>query len=108
MHTCTHAHMHTCTHAHMHTRTHRYRANYSMAQPLVWARGRGCSFATGECVDTAMGGGSTLEGFCASADETGCTPDHKAKGACNLVSYTSDLPEPYQWFPSDQTLGGGC
>jgi len=73
-----------------------------MAQPLVWARGRGCSFATGECV----GSSGTLAGFCESADDTGCTADHKAKGACNLISYTSDLPTSYQWFPSDPTSGG--
>ena len=83
-----------------------YRANYSVAQPLLWGRDRGCAFATGECI--APSSGAPLDGrhFCNEAMQAGCTTDLRARGYCNMVTYSSALPAGYRHFGADPTQGG--
>ena len=80
-----------------------FRANYSVAEPLLWGRGKGCSYVTSPCV--SGGGTAALDGMCTSAGATGCTADYRARGYCNLVTYPEDLPLANQYF-ADPKLGG--
>jgi len=80
-----------------------YTANYSMAHPLLWGRGKGCDWASEKCVCASSG---TAAGFCDESSPTNaCTPDHRAKGYCNMVNYGGSLPTEYQYF-TDATKGG--
>ena len=79
-----------------------YKANYSVATGLIWGRNRGCGFVTGECVD----GGTAADGFCHVESETGCTPDHRAKGYCNLRSDLTSIPSQFQHFDGETNKGG--
>lgn len=80
-----------------------YKPNYTAAKPLVWGRSKGCGFATQPCGD---GQGNFLDGWCDTDGAHGCTPDYRAKGYCNLVTYSQSLPAAFQYF-SDPFLGGG-
>ena len=80
-----------------------FKPNYTLAEPLLWGRGMGCAYVTEPCVGGATSG--TQHGMCTVTNEQGCTADGRARGVCNLVTYSSDLPTPYQYF-SDATLGG--
>ena len=80
-----------------------YRANYSVAEPLLWGRGEGCTYITEPCVGGPSG---TLHGMCTTAGETGCTADYRARGSCNLATYGSDLPSQFQHFEGNPTAGG--
>jgi hypothetical protein len=74
-----------------------------VAEPLLWGRGKGCAYVTERCVGGADG---PLDGFCDANGATGCTADRRAQGVCNLVTYTSDLPAAYQYFPGQPNVGG--
>ena len=82
----------------------RYRANWTMARPIVYGRGRGCAFAQDACVDRSSG--VAQPGFCDVQGQQGCTNDARAKAYCNLASYASSLPSGYRYFSNDPTLGG--
>ena len=85
-----------------------YRADYAYATALLWGRHRGCAFVNQPCV--AGGTSADEHHFCDAAYNisagagVGCTADHKARGYCNLQSYSSALPAPFQYF-SDPTMG---
>ena len=85
-----------------------YRADYAYATALLWGRHRGCAFVNQPCV--AGGTSADEHHFCDAAYNisagagVGCTADHKARGYCNLQSYSSALPAPFQYF-SDATMG---
>jgi hypothetical protein len=81
-------------------RHHRYRTNYSMAEPLLWGRGKGCSFVTEPCIGGPSG---TMTGMCTDSSATGCTADYRSKGVCNLRSWPSAVTPAYF---ADATLGG--
>eukprot|EP00966_Prymnesium_polylepis_P202690 4695866-Prymnesium_polylepis.1 len=66
-----------------------YRANYTMAEPLLWGRLQSCSFATGKCIINGVAQNSV---FCTTSGAHACTVDHKAIATCNIASYTSSLP----------------
>ena len=78
-----------------------YRANYSVATGLIWGRNRGCAFVTGECIIN----GQAVDGYCDTAGQDGCTPDHRAKGQCNVATYGGALPTEFQHF-DDASQGG--
>ena len=87
-----------------------YKANYSLSEPLLWGRDQGCDFVNEACVGSSAG---IQRGFCdvaytgagSPAGAKGCTPGHKAKGYCDLTTYSGALPSQYQYF-TDPTLGG--
>jgi len=83
-----------------------YIPDYSKAQDLSWGRGAGCAFATKSCkelmeiaedADESTPFCNTLMG---NAERTYCTADSKSVGSCNLVKYTSRVPDIYQNFDS--------
>ena len=80
-----------------------FKANYSVAEPLLWGRGKGCSYVTSPCVSN--GGTTALDGMCTQTGAQGCTADHRARGQCNLVTYSTDLPTQYRYF-TDPKVGG--
>ena len=86
-----------------------YKAHYNMSYPLIWGRGQGCSFVNQKCVNPSTG--APLEGYCTSLNSPsgaagGCTPDGKARGHCDLMTHSSDLPAAYRYFTSNNRLGG--
>jgi len=81
-----------------------YRANYSVAQPLLWGRSEGCAFASSACVDAATQTPIDAEHFCTTSMQAGCTADLRARGYCNLNAYGAALPAAYQYF-ADATHG---
>ena len=73
-----------------------YRANYSMATPLLWGRRRGCAWLTERCLGSSAG---PLAGFCdESSPLTGCSADRRARGYCNIRDHPADVPEPFRYF----------
>ena len=89
-----------------------YRANYSVTEPLIWGRGLGCDFINEKCVGGSAG---TQHGFCTvglapsaphPAAASGCTPGHRAKGYCDVETWSGDLPTAYQYFSGEPAKGG--
>ena len=80
-----------------------YRANYSQTEPLLWGRGKGCDFVNQPCVSSA---GVAQPGFCTTQGAGGCTPGHRARGYCDISTYSSSLASHFQYF-TDATTGGG-
>lgn len=83
-----------------------YRANYSMAEPLLWGRNEGCGYVTERCVSNS----GVLDGMCTTMDSDessffGCSSGRRAQGQCNLIRHSADLPAQFQYF-SDPRLGG--
>jgi leishmanolysin len=79
-----------------------YKANYSAADPLIWGRKQGCSFALSGCTPTNWKG---LGYYCSAVQEPGCAPDRRAVGICGVITQTNPIPNPYKYF-QDPTLGG--
>lgn len=82
-----------------------YRANYSMAQPLLWGRGLGCDFVMKSCkewMDKRHARGESIAPFCAKVKrdplETECTSDRSSVALCNLLEHTEQLPRMFQNF----------
>ena len=80
-----------------------YQSNFSLAEALLWGRGKGCAYVQSPCVSD--NGATLLAGMCAVSNSVGCTADRRAKGGCNLVTWNGPLPAQFQYF-NDPTLGG--
>ncbi|XP_075166976.1 leishmanolysin-like peptidase, invadolysin isoform X2 [Haematobia irritans] len=91
-----------------------YRANYSMASPLSWGRGLGCSFVMRSCKDWIQlnnARGRSIHPFCSKVKQdplqTECTDDRNSVALCNLIRHNFVLPEQYQNFDSIGNIKDG-
>lgn len=82
-----------------------YKANYSMAQDLVWGKNLGCEFVMKSCkhwMDTKRARGKSIHPFCDKVKqdplETECTVDRNSVALCNLVQQPEPVPSSYQNF----------
>ncbi|XP_034244077.1 leishmanolysin-like peptidase [Thrips palmi] len=82
-----------------------YRANYSMAQPLMWGKRLGCDFAMKSCkewMDLKHKQGMPIAPFCSKVKqdplETECTNDRSSVALCNLLEHSEQLPRMFQNF----------
>jgi len=55
--------------------------NYSVAEPLYWGKGKGCSFLTGSCLSGSPPVAVSSE-FCASTVQQGCNFENTGAGVC--------------------------
>ncbi|KAL7730250.1 hypothetical protein ACLKA6_016516 [Drosophila palustris] len=91
-----------------------YRANYSMASPLTWGKGLGCSFAMRSCKDWIQMNhdrGRSIHPFCSKVKQdplqTECTDDRNSVALCNLIKHDFELPKVYQNFDSLNNIKSG-
>lgn len=84
-----------------------YRANYSQASRMIWGQKAGCGFLNNKCVDPVSHKAlvSPPNTFCDTAGAQSCTYDLRAVGFCSMSTYSSSLPQPFQYF-ADPTRGG--
>ncbi|RTG87747.1 leishmanolysin-like peptidase [Schistosoma bovis] len=103
-----------------------YIPNYALSQSFSWGRGRGCTFATGSCLEymleqsrgfrklhnTLIRGlnrsGHPIAPFCQQLTssfhnknnglQVSCTPGEESYGFCNLIEYSKPLPDEYVYF----------
>lgn len=76
-----------------------YRPDYSLAEPLIWGKGEGCSFALTSCSSWSD------DYFCTEGGGLRCDFARQFTGFCDLTTYGSALPSHFQYFPSP-TQGG--
>ncbi|XP_071451528.1 leishmanolysin-like peptidase [Hetaerina americana] len=91
-----------------------YRANYSVAAPLHWGKGLGCSFAMRSCADWMMdrkSKGLSEAPFCTRVKRnplhTECTHNRKSVALCNLLQFPEPLPPLYQNFEKIDGVDSG-
>uniref|UniRef100_A0A094ZXY2 Leishmanolysin-like peptidase n=1 Tax=Schistosoma haematobium TaxID=6185 RepID=A0A094ZXY2_SCHHA len=88
-----------------------YIPNYALSQSFSWGRGRGCTFATGSCLEYMLEqsrGGHPIAPFCQQLTssfhnknnglQVSCTPGEESYGFCNLIEYSKPLPDEYVYF----------
>ncbi|CAH8570621.1 unnamed protein product [Schistosoma curassoni] len=88
-----------------------YIPNYALSQSFSWGRGRGCTFATGSCLEYMLEqsrGGHPIAPFCQQLTssfhnknnglQVSCTPGEESYGFCNLIEYSKPLPGEYVYF----------
>ncbi|CAH8581914.1 unnamed protein product [Heterobilharzia americana] len=90
-----------------------YLANYALSQSFSWGKGKGCTFATGSCLEYMLqqnNRGQSISPFCQqlqissglknknSGLQVSCTPDGESYGFCNLIEYSKPLPNKYVYF----------
>ncbi|CAH8517889.1 unnamed protein product [Schistosoma turkestanicum] len=88
-----------------------YISNYALSQSFSWGRGRGCTFATGSCLEYMLeqnNHGHPITPFCQQLTssfnnknnglQVSCTPDAESYGFCNLIEYSKPLPSEYVYF----------
>ncbi|XP_055902649.1 leishmanolysin-like peptidase isoform X2 [Eupeodes corollae] len=82
-----------------------YKANFSMASPLSWGKGLGCTFAMRSCKDWIQmnnGRGRSIHPFCSKVKrdplQTECTDDRNSVALCNLIRHDYELAKEYQNF----------
>lgn len=75
-----------------------YSSNFALGEQLLWGYKQDCAFVSAKCSE------ATWPYWCTQGS-SGCTPDRKAKGRCNVISYASALPSEFQYF-SNPALGG--
>jgi len=80
-----------------------YQVDYSYTSKLLWGYKEGCSFFSEKCLSN---GEPNFEEFCSDFSETThCDYKHLHKGACNIMKFSSELPQEFQYF-SEPTYGG--
>ncbi|XP_078581847.1 leishmanolysin-like peptidase [Branchiostoma floridae x Branchiostoma japonicum] len=99
-----------------------YRANYDMAEPLLWGKNLGCDFAKKSCkywIDSQTQKGELVAPYCNTVQQNPlqlrCSIDRVSVALCNLQNYNRVIPEDYQYFDSIpgqdsaalQNFGGG-
>lgn len=91
-----------------------YMANYSMATPLTWGRGLGCSFAMKSCkswINTHGSKDRPIHPFCTKVKrdplQTECTDDRNSVALCNLVRHDKPLAKEYQNFDTIPYVASG-
>nr|XP_020635222.1 leishmanolysin-like peptidase isoform X2 [Pogona vitticeps] len=84
-----------------------YKANYSMAEQLVWGRGKGCDFVMKSCkfwIDRRRRKKEVVDPYCdtlrSNPLQLTCRQDHRAVAVCNLQKFPQQLPQEYQYFDS--------
>lgn len=78
-----------------------YKTDRNYAEVFVWGKGKGCSFATDYCSEWEVDD----EYFCTNSNLKGCSYDRVGKGFCNLVTFSTNLPNQYRYF-TDPKAGG--
>lgn len=80
-----------------------YKVNYAYTDPIYYGAGRGCNWFNSKCVDSEN---AQFPEFCATLGDTTCDFLNNRKGKCNIVTYASAVPTPYQYFA--QVKSGGA
>ncbi|KAH8871406.1 Leishmanolysin-like peptidase [Schistosoma japonicum] len=88
-----------------------YIPNYALSQSFSWGKGRGCTFATGSCLEYMLEQNRRdhpITPFCQQLTlgfndnnnrlQVSCTPDGESYGFCNLIEYYKPLPSEYVYF----------
>lgn len=82
-----------------------YKANYKMAEPLDWGRNLGCLFAKNNCrawIANQIENKLHTAPYCATLKQSPlhmrCTHSKLSLALCNLVKYTSELPNEFRYF----------
>ncbi|CAH1774924.1 unnamed protein product, partial [Owenia fusiformis] len=82
-----------------------YRANYDMAEPLLWGKNLGCDFVKKSCltwIEKKQSRRESIHPFCERIKQnplqTDCTDDHRAVAMCNLIHHPEPMPKKYQYF----------
>ena len=86
-----------------------YKANYSMADALQFGKKAGCDFLEKKCVEPSTGVPLDVpkDTFCSTSNEVSCTFDLRGVGYCQISQWSSNLPDYFQYFPSNPGKGGG-
>lgn len=79
-----------------------YHVNYSAQEYWAWGKGHGCEWLHERC---EIGWPGNPGFFCEATNAPGCSPDRKAKAACNVATLAEPIPPYYQHF-ADPAIGG--
>lgn len=84
-----------------------YSVNYDGADKLPFGRNAGCDFVTEKCVSqTGTNSKWQDDYFCTVGGEKSCSADLRYRSYCDLVTYSGELPEQFQYFPGQPNVGG--
>ena len=78
-----------------------YEVSVNNEEESDWGRNEGCSFVLDRCDQS-----SWSKYFCSRKNTAMCGYNRKFMAVCNLASFTTSLPTPYQYFPSEPQDGG--
>lgn len=83
-----------------------YQVDYSMAEPLTWGKGKGCSFVDGPCVSN--NGNPSFDEFCGSLTKSGCSYTSRGKATCGTTTTTlttsSKLPKSLNYWHNNTVV----
>lgn len=80
-----------------------YKVNYKYSNSQTWGYHKGCEFISEKCVQN--GKTSFRSDFCTKKNTNSCDYLGLRKGYCDVMTHTTALPAPYQYF-SEPKQGG--
>lgn len=67
-----------------------YQPNYTMTEPLLWGKGKGCSFINDFCINK-VGKTANFPEFCTNVNQKTCTLDHRFKAQCAVTTSSGSI-----------------
>lgn len=81
-----------------------YQVNYTMAEPMTWGKGKGCTFTDGPCVNTAVTPRvAKFSEFCSPLFERGCSWTGREGSMCGNFGLATSiyLTSPNNWWSNN-------